>query len=275
MIRRAFRVEGRRRARAGVTPCGSSLWRQRVCAPRGWEGAEEWAEKANKIAPTIVGRSKKHGGADLGPTRAKRAWARLGVDALGVANHAPEPGDTFEVAPKLTCEMVARIQGWRDEWGWEFTGRKTSRYRQIGNAFPPPVARAVGEAIARALQKKGTPREREVDRHHDPLYPALRDHDDYMTVAQPLRASGLDLDVPELEHRMALLSRDFEIAKRVTKTTTAYKLGQFKAFMGQEDHDRHDRFLQHRARRCLVFVCVSPGEDRLSEESGGRPWPRY
>ncbi|NVI87524.1 DNA cytosine methyltransferase [Actinomadura sp. BRA 177] len=219
-----------------------------LMAANGWEGAEEWAEKANKIAPTIVGGSKKHGGADLGPTRAKRAWAQLGVDALGVANHAPEPGDTFEIGPKLTCEMVARIQGWRDEWGWEFTGRKTSRYRQIGNAFPPPVARAVGEAIARALQKQGTPRERDIDRHHDPLYRALRDYGDYMTVAQLLRASKLDLDVPELEYRMSLLSRDFEIDKRVTKSTTAYKLGQFKAFIGQEVHDRHERFLQHRAK---------------------------
>ena len=40
----------------------------------GWMGAKEWAKKANTIAPTIVGGSKKHGGADLGPTRAKLAW---------------------------------------------------------------------------------------------------------------------------------------------------------------------------------------------------------
>ncbi|MGI5166600.1 DNA cytosine methyltransferase [Spirillospora sp. CA-253888] len=217
-----------------------------LMSANGWEGAEEWAEKANKIAPTIVGGSKKHGGADLGPTRAKRAWAELGVDALGVANHAPEPGDVFEVGPKLTCEMVALLQGWREEWKWEFTGRKTSRYRQIGNAFPPPVARAVGEAIAKALLKKGKPREREVTAH-DPIYRALRDTGDFMTANQLNRAAKLKLDQPELEHRISLLSRDFEIERREGKTI-AYKLGRFKAFTGQEDHERHERFLRHRSK---------------------------
>jgi DNA (cytosine-5)-methyltransferase 1 len=45
--------------------------------------------------------------------------------------------------------MVARLQGFPDDW--HFTGRKTAAYRQIGNAFPPPVAQALGHAIAAAL----------------------------------------------------------------------------------------------------------------------------
>ncbi len=45
--------------------------------------------------------------------------------------------------------MVARLQGFPD--AWEFAGRKTAAYRQVGNAFPPPVARAVGLAVAAAL----------------------------------------------------------------------------------------------------------------------------
>jgi DNA (cytosine-5)-methyltransferase 1 len=45
--------------------------------------------------------------------------------------------------------MVARIQGFPDEW--EITGRKTAAYRQVGNAFPPPVARAFGAAIREAV----------------------------------------------------------------------------------------------------------------------------
>jgi DNA (cytosine-5)-methyltransferase 1 len=50
--------------------------------------------------------------------------------------------------------MVARLQGFPDVW--EFTGAKTNAYRQVGNAFPPPVAQAFGEAIAAALtQQKG------------------------------------------------------------------------------------------------------------------------
>ena len=45
--------------------------------------------------------------------------------------------------------MIARLQGFPDDW--MFAGRKTAAYRQVGNAFPPPVARAVGAAIRQAL----------------------------------------------------------------------------------------------------------------------------
>jgi DNA (cytosine-5)-methyltransferase 1 len=113
----------------------------------GWRGARAWKERANEIAPTVVGGSKKHGGPDLGPTRAKRAWANLGVDGLGIANEAPS--SDFVGTPRLTVRMVARLQGFPDSW--QFAGSKTSTYRQVGNAFPPPVARAVASQIKVAL----------------------------------------------------------------------------------------------------------------------------
>ncbi len=43
-----------------------------LMSANGWPGALSWSHRANAIAPTIVGGSKKHGGPDLGPTRAKR-----------------------------------------------------------------------------------------------------------------------------------------------------------------------------------------------------------
>ncbi len=119
-----------------------------LMAANGWEGVDEWAQSANKIAPTIVGGSKKHGGPDLGPVRSRRAWAELGVDGNGVANAAPEPG--FQGLPKLTKEMIALIQGFPPEWS--FGKKKTAACRMIGNAFPPPVARAVGAEIRRCLE---------------------------------------------------------------------------------------------------------------------------
>ncbi len=114
----------------------------------GWAGVDEWRNNASAIAPTLVGGSKKHGGPDLGPTRARKAWAELGVDGRGLADAPPQPG--FVGMPRLTIRMTARIQGFPDDW--EFAGRKTSAYRQVGNAFPAPVARAVGERIAAAIE---------------------------------------------------------------------------------------------------------------------------
>jgi DNA (cytosine-5)-methyltransferase 1 len=114
---------------------------------KGWRGYKSWSKSANAIAPTIVGGSKKHGGPDLGPTRARRAWAALGVDGLGIANEPP--ARDFIGMPRLTLEMVARLQGFPPEW--RFCGGKTSAYRQIGNAFPPPVAAFLGKQIAKSL----------------------------------------------------------------------------------------------------------------------------
>jgi DNA (cytosine-5)-methyltransferase 1 len=119
----------------------------------GWPGSTAWVQRASGIAPTIVGGSKKHGGPDLGPTRAREAWRHLGVDGLGIADDAPGPDHPVGQPPKLTVRMVARLQGFPDTW--EVSGRKTAAYRQVGNAFPPPVAKTMGAAIAAALNQLG------------------------------------------------------------------------------------------------------------------------
>lgn len=118
----------------------------------GWAGAEDWARIADGIAPTVVGGSKKHGGPDLGPTRARLQWRQLGVDGLGIADSAPEVNFPEGKMPRLTVRMVARLQSFPDEW--EFTGGKTWAYRQVGNAFPPQVSKSVGQSIASALHRR-------------------------------------------------------------------------------------------------------------------------
>ena len=115
----------------------------------GWENANNWKLAANNIAPTLVGGSKKHGGADLGPTRAKQSWALLGVDGKGLADTPPINGS--KAMPRLTLKMAALIQGFPKDW--TFAGKKTPAYRQVGNAFPPPVAKAIGLSIKKALKQ--------------------------------------------------------------------------------------------------------------------------
>lgn len=77
-----------------------------LMAENGWKGAKAWRAQASEIAPTVVGGSHKHGGPDLGPTRARKAWAALSVDRLGIANEPPTRD--FIGMPRLTVRMVAR-----------------------------------------------------------------------------------------------------------------------------------------------------------------------
>ncbi|HMD76872.1 MAG TPA: DNA (cytosine-5-)-methyltransferase [Terracidiphilus sp.] len=113
----------------------------------GWNRVTNWIKGASSPAPTIVGGSAKHGGPDLGPTRARREWAAMGVDGLGLAD-AP-PAHDFSGMPRLTIPMVARLQSFPDEW--MFAGGKTQAYRQVGNALPVKLAFAVAKAVYQCL----------------------------------------------------------------------------------------------------------------------------
>ncbi len=118
-----------------------------LMAENGWERAKDWAAQANRPAPTLVGGSRKHGGPDLGPTRARAAWAALGVDGLGIADSSPPK--KFSGVPRLTVEMAARLQSLPTNW--TLAGSKTQRYRQVGNALPVDLGHAMARAIAKCL----------------------------------------------------------------------------------------------------------------------------
>jgi len=235
-----------------VQTVGTALYD--LMAANGWEGAEAWAKRASRVAPTIVGGSKKHGGPDLGPTRAKREWRMLGVDGTGIANSAPDRSTPIDFVPKLTNEMVARIQGWSGPgYDWDFgdgKGRKTTTYRQIGNAFPPPVARAIGQAIASALRKEGQPAGEHGTRsqYRDEVYRALREHGEFMSLSALRKHLGETATEEEIERRIGYLRRDFDVETRTRNGTTSYRLGEWRAFRGQEEHARHEAFASDRLR---------------------------
>lgn len=137
---------------------------EETMAARGWPHAERWSRQADEVAPTVIGGSKDRGGADLGPTRSKNIWARLGVNGSSIANEVPGPDFVFIPEddrhgrgglPKLTVEQVALLQGFPSDWRVE--GRKTSRYRQVGHAFPPPLAHALGRSLAETLARSMWP----------------------------------------------------------------------------------------------------------------------
>lgn len=119
-------------------------------ASNGWPGADRWAERADRAAPALVGGSDRRGGGDLGPTGSKKAWETLGVNGNSLGDTPPGPDFPLDALPKLTVEQTALIQSIPEDWN--FAGGKTSKYRQIGHAMPPPLARAVGKAVAAALR---------------------------------------------------------------------------------------------------------------------------
>ncbi|MEV7868527.1 DNA cytosine methyltransferase [Streptomyces sp. NPDC088124] len=134
---------------------------RRSMAAGGWRDVDRWAAQALSVAPTLVGGSDRRGGADLGPTGTRKAWARMGVDGSSVADNVP--GADFTWAPeagrrgmvRITTDQAALLQGFPSDW--RFAGRKTARYRQVGHASPPPVAKALGLAIRAALASPVTP----------------------------------------------------------------------------------------------------------------------
>ncbi|MFE2354644.1 DNA cytosine methyltransferase [Streptomyces parvulus] len=135
-------------------PVGRAL--RRSMASRGWPEADVWAAQALSVAPTLVGGSDNRGGADLGPSGTKRAWARMGVNAGALADEVPGPEYQWQPSGpagrmlKITVDQAGLLQSFPPDW--RITGRKTARYRQIGHATPPPVGKALGLAIRTALR---------------------------------------------------------------------------------------------------------------------------
>lgn len=206
----------------------------------GWSGAHAWSLKADRIAPTIVGGSRKHGGADLGPTRAKRQWLKLSVDGGGIADSSPDQDSPYCLIPRLTNEMVARLQGWNSsaEYAWKFTGRKTSQYRQIGNAFPPPLAAAVGQSIFHALEgkvPKGAQTQLELRYEREPkeraIYHVLTASDVPLTLDDLAEALNVR-DDKAIQRALNFLRQDFELEEAETNGTRSYRLSRFKGFTG-------------------------------------------
>ena len=133
----------------GRTSVGEAL--RTSMAARGWHGAERWSnERATRPGPALVGGSDRRGGADLGPSGSKRAWlTSAAINGKSLGDEAPGPDFPEDGTPRITVQQAGILQCIPKDW--RICGRKTAAYRQVGHALPPPVARAVGNALAAAL----------------------------------------------------------------------------------------------------------------------------
>ncbi|TCM45369.1 DNA (cytosine-5)-methyltransferase 1 [Rhizobium sp. PP-F2F-G48] len=115
----------------------------------GWEHADAWIEKANRLAPTILGGSHKSNATGFTTNYSKETMEALQLDPTRIADQAPPKGHPADAPFALTHAMAARMQAFPDDWN--FHGNLQAKKRQIGNALPPIMARAVGLAIYSAL----------------------------------------------------------------------------------------------------------------------------
>lgn len=120
-----------------------------LMAANGWRGAEQWAKRAAKIAPTLVGGSSLSGSQGFSAKVRFGSWEELGIDPKKLSEEAPDANDNENISPRLTIAMGARLQGFPD--GWQFQGSLRQQRRQVANAFPPIVAAAIGLAIRQSL----------------------------------------------------------------------------------------------------------------------------
>jgi DNA (cytosine-5)-methyltransferase 1 len=119
-----------------------------LVSANGWRGYETWRKIANRRGPTVVGGSRKSEKLSFSSGFTREDWELLGIDSTVLAETAPKPD--HEGLFQLTLEMGARLQGFPD--GWRFQGKPKQIKSQIGNAFPPIMAKAVGLAIHAALE---------------------------------------------------------------------------------------------------------------------------
>lgn len=150
----------------------------------GWKHAEAWAKAARGHAPTVIGGSSKKTNTDLAQPKSRQAWHDLGIDPRRVKIDPPGeecgPSDVpsseadIDTFPALSLRMLATIQGFPLTWKFaparqsnRLTGvydcngdmpadNRQTIFRQIANAFPPHMAKAIAVSIKRALTGYGT-----------------------------------------------------------------------------------------------------------------------
>jgi len=107
-----------------------------------------WVDLPEEIAKEYMGKSYYSGGGRRGMAR-RISWD----EPCLTLTTSPSQKQTERCHPDetrpFTVREYARIQSFPDTW--EFFGKLTEQYKQIGNAVPVELAKRVGESIVKAL----------------------------------------------------------------------------------------------------------------------------
>lgn len=116
----------------------------------------EWVMRANananacvrgvdQPAPTITA---GHDSGDRQWVQGRPATTIAGDSRVFQPGNHKEPGDQSKNAIRVSEAQAACLQGFPDGYPWAAAGSRSAAFRCIGNAVPPPMARAV---LAEAL----------------------------------------------------------------------------------------------------------------------------
>lgn len=109
-----------------------------------------WRDLPKEIAKEYMGKSYYSGGGRTGMAR-RISWDEPSLTlTCSPAQKQTERCHPDETRP-FTVREYARIQSFPDEW--EFTGSMGQQYKQIGNAVPVEMAKAIGLSIVDILNK--------------------------------------------------------------------------------------------------------------------------
>ncbi|MDD2481614.1 MAG: DNA cytosine methyltransferase, partial [Lutispora sp.] len=109
-----------------------------------------WRDLPDDIAKDYMGKSYYSGGGRTGMAR-RISWDEPCLTlTCSPAQKQTERCHPDEVRP-FTIREYARIQSFPDDW--EFYGSNSQQYKQIGNAVPVEMAKAIGLSIISVLNK--------------------------------------------------------------------------------------------------------------------------
>ncbi|MBO1436942.1 DNA cytosine methyltransferase [Meiothermus sp. CFH 77666] len=114
-----------------------------------------WRNLPRELLPEAMGGALNSGGGKVGFYR-RLAWDKPSPTiTTSPAQKATDMCHPSELRP-ISVREAARIQGFPDDW--IFYGSMADQYRQIGNAVPPRLGKAIGDSIVATImgEKKAT-----------------------------------------------------------------------------------------------------------------------
>lgn len=106
---------------------------------------ERWARLAEGETDPGYRRARLHADRPSTTLRAGGGYGPRGDHLAGF-----HPPIHYSLPRQLTVRESARLQGFPDSW--VLMGSKTAQGRQVGNAVPPPLARAIAGAVREAMR---------------------------------------------------------------------------------------------------------------------------